>query len=782
MKIFFTALLFIVMVDVQATAATPPTVDPTYAMGAKAQAASPTVPAHPNALVSKWIWSSKTANETIFARKTFSLSKVPQSAVLSATADDSFEIYVNGHQVGGTPLPVQDMAWANVQQFHVEKFLTAGPNIIAVKAVNQGGAAGLMARLDMDDKEVLTTDEHWLISDQADLSPQWNQVGFDDSHWTPAIIVAPYGEGPWGNALVNWPGAQNDAPYMAHLIIPAKSVQVISGAEQITGNEMFNTGSETQIKITPGKSTDSSQPVLLVDFGQELAGRLQVWGTDGTTVSVTIGESKEECDHVEPKLDNNGPFELHLAGSEPASTSYTAFRYAKLTFQGQTPVEIKRIACDHKYYPVRYRGSFDCSDPLLTRIWYTGAYTAHLCMQEQIWDAPKRDRGLWIGDLQVTGQTINTVFADKFLMELSISEVRDEAQHGRPPTELPTTDVNTLPGYSAAWFCTLADFYRHSGDHEFLAQQHEKMISLLEYQQTEFDKQSVYINGTKWDFCDWAPGFVTDSPLARAATHLYIVYGLHEAVFLLRELGDTANADKYSAWADQLTAAARTQFIDPNTRTFGNRIQENVMAILSGVATPEEQTAIYAQVLQPDNPGWKAHMAGNVDESEVISPYYGYFVINALEKLGRHQDAVDLIRRYWGDMLRRGATTWWEKFDPAWPEDLKATLDKMPYLSLSHGWSTGPTSYLTQTVLGVRPTSAGYRTVEIHPQLGDLTWAEGDVPTPGGLIHVRIEHQANQLKTTIKLPTDISAAVLLGQKSFKADHAGTFRFTASNSP
>ena len=97
--------------------------------------------------------------------------------------------------------------------------------------------------------------------------------------------------------------------------------------------------------------------------------------------------------HGEPALDNSGPFTLTITDGEPATTPYSAFRYALLTFPSRQAATITKIACDHKYYPVAYKGTFACSDPLLTKIWYTGAYTAHLCMQEEIWDAPKRDRG-----------------------------------------------------------------------------------------------------------------------------------------------------------------------------------------------------------------------------------------------------------------------------------------------------------------------------------------------------------------------------------------------------
>ena len=77
-------------------------------------------------------------------------------------------------------------------------------------------------------------------------------------------------------------------------------------------------------------------------------------------------------------------------------------------------------------------------------------------MQEDIWDAPKRDRARWVGDLHVSGEVINNVFADKFLMEQTLTRLRDDAGNGH---------VNGIPGYSCAWICALADFHRHLGDY-----------------------------------------------------------------------------------------------------------------------------------------------------------------------------------------------------------------------------------------------------------------------------------------------------------------------------
>ena len=55
-------------------------------------------------------------------------------------------------------------------------------------------------------------------------------------------------------------------------------------------------------------------------------------------------------------------------------------------------------------------------------------------------------------------------------------------------------------------------------------------------------------------------------------------------------------------------------------------------------------------------------------------------------------------------------------------------------------------------MLGVRPTAGGFKTAEIEPELGDLSWAEGDVPTPNGILHVRAEKPKAGPRLRITLP------------------------------
>ena len=752
--------------------ARPPTLDPTYGLPlpTPARAAAP-------AATARWVWAASTGdNQTVYFRRAFSLAAVPRRATLYLTADDFFTLFVNGKEVDhSSPDPKDGNVWQHVHRVNLTPFLSAGRNVLAVQALNAGGAAGFVARLEVPGQAPVETDARWRV--WTGVAPEdWNAAGFDDAAWRPATTVAELTGGPWAGAggLISWPGYDVNVLYLAHLALRPVSVQTL-GSGTIEGAATLTGRGPVRLTSHPG-STSATNPVsLLLDFGREVAGRIQVTGLDGARVQVATGESREEC----LRSPWGGPHLLTCDTRGKAASPYSAFRYAKLSFLGARPTTLTGAALDFKYYPVQYKGSFACSDPLLTKLWYTGAYTAHLCMQEDIWDAPKRDRARWIGDLHVSGRVIDTVFADKFLMEQTMQRLRDDAQGGQPATASPKGHVNGIPGYSCAWVCTLADFHRHLGDYAYLHKQHDLLVSLLGYMQGELDDHNLFANNRHaWPFVDWSPGFDGDTPSARAATQMFYVRAAHDAVFLLHEMGDPANAAKYTAWADTLTQAARQNLLNAPTNTYGDRLQENAMAVYSGVATPSQKKAIYAAVLSPDSPAWDKTGTPAYNNG-VISPYYNNYVIYALSLTGHNESTLRVLRSYWGAMLAQGATSCWEAYDPQWPKkDFHANLyadgNHGYFVSLCHGWSSGPTSWLTERVLGVRPTGGGFKAAEITPDLGDLTWAEGDVPTPRGLIHVRADKAGSGLSVRITLPPGVDARVTLGGRTIRLNRAGTY--------
>jgi alpha-L-rhamnosidase len=158
-----------------------------------------------------------------------------------------------------------------------------------------------------------------------------------------------------------------------------------------------------------------------------------------------------------------------------------------------------------------------------------------------------------------------------------------------------------------------------------------------------------------------------------------------------------------------------------------------------------------------------------------VSTFYGFYVLEALARAGDYQPALDLIRTYWGAMLDRGATTFWEDFNVEWldgsaridelvppgKKDLHGDYGAYCYLgfrhSLCHGWASGPTAWLSEQVLGVKPLEPGCRRVRIAPHLGDLKWAEGTYPTPLGPISVRHERQTDgTIQSDIRAPQGVT--------------------------
>jgi hypothetical protein len=461
-----------------------------------------------------------------------------------------------------------------------------------------------------------------------------------------------------------------------------------------------------------------------------------------------MGESESEA----MKAPYLGVNQLTIAPHGTGHGPKTAFRYLKIRFvDGGPEVRFKAIRVDDIYYPVKYEGSFESSDPLLNRIWEMGAYTAHLCMQDGVWDASKRDRGRWMGDTDVSGRVIEDVFGERPLMEDTLDRLI-----GPAPVD---QHVNGIPGYSSFWFTGVADYYRHTGDKEFLEREHARMVQLLEYVDKEFDARNIYANKSNvWLYVDWSPDLNGDTPETRRATTLEFYRAYREAAWMLRELGDTANAAKYEARAAEVEAGAQKYLLDASTGAFGPRWQTNAAAVIGGAAQPEQYEAIWKNVL--------SQVGTRGTNSLILSPYYNYYVIRAMAEMGHREQALKWIRTYWGGMVAEGATSFWEAYDPSWyREDFHSSLQSDNrsgyFVSLAHGWSSGPTAWMMEQVLGIQPTGAGFSTVDIRPDLVDLDWAKGSEPTPHGLLKVDAKKTSKGMTIAVDVPEGVVAKVLV---------------------
>ena len=402
----------------------------------------------------------------------------------------------------------------------------------------------------------------------------------------------------------------------------------------------------------------------------------------------------------------------------------SGFRFVRIdNLDPELPVELSQVRAVLQVRDIPQVGSFRCDDERLNRIWAVGAYTVHLNMQEYLWDGIKRDRLVWIGDMHPEVSTINAVFGFNDVVPRSLDLTRDVT----PVTEW----MNGISSYSMWWVLIQEEWWLHYGNREYLGAQKPYLTALLKRLANLVGPDGKErIDGMR--FLDWP-----SSPNQQGVTaglQALLVMTLESGSRLMTALEDAETARLCSE------AAARGRKVVPDT----NKSKSGAALLsLAGMADAKSTSDTVLKVGGPKG----------------ISTFYGFYVLQALAKSGDTDTALDFIRTYWGAMLDFGATTFWEDFNLEWTNNAGRIDELVPpgkkdihgdygaycYVgfrhSLCHGWASGPTAWLSQVVLGVKPLEPGCKRVRVAPQLGNLKWAEGKYPTPLGPIHVRHERQ-----------------------------------------
>ena len=490
-----------------------------------------------------------------------------------------------------------------------------------------------------------------------------------------------------------------------------------------------------------------SKGALLLDFGVEIQGNIELFAPmlpdkEPRSVRIRFGESASE---TMVDLETKGAQNDHAIRDEIVTLPWlgkkivgpSGFRFVRIDAVGAKPVQLSQVRAVLQIRDLPYVGSFKCDDERLNKIWQVGAYTVHLNMQEYLWDGIKRDRLVWIGDMHPETSTIAAVFGANEVVPRSLDLTRDVT----PVTEW----MNGISSYSMWWILIHEQWWMHTGDRAYLAQQQPYLTALLKKLAGLIGEDGrEKIDGMR--FLDWP-----SSPNKQGVTaglQGLLVMTLESGARLMTTLGDADTAKLCTA------AAARGHKVIPEVN--GSKSGAALLA-LAGM-TDAKQTA---ELLKKDG-------------AKGVSTFYGFYVLQALAKAGEMDAALDIVRTYWGAMLDRGATTFWEDFNLEWLEgssridelvpagkkDLHGDFGAYCYEgfrhSFCHGWASGPTAWLSQSVLGIQALEPGFTKVRITPQLGSLKWAEGTYPTPRGIIRVRHERQADgSIKSDVKAPDGI---------------------------
>ena len=471
------------------------------------------------------------------------------------------------------------------------------------------------------------------------------------------------------------------------------------------------------------KGNDGS---LLVDFGKESMGYLVLEDIQGEgLVEIYYGESREEAldkEHCET-LDK-----FEVSGSRFQVPESKAFRFVYI----ETDVTIGKIAMDYEYLPFddKKSGSFRCNDEELNRIWEVGAYTMDLTTREFFMDGIKRDRWTWSGDA-IQSYLMNYYLRfDLDCVKRTIRQLR-----GKDPV---TAHVNTIMDYTFYWFKSILDYYQYSGDVAFVKEIFPRMVTLMNYCMIRTNTDGLMEGQPDdWIFVDWV-----DFPMHKRGTlcfeQILFVEALR-AMAVCCTICEDEDDGYYQMEAERTLKKVKELFWSEQHHAFLHAIEDgqmnpqitkfpNMFAILYDLVSEEEKQQMMQSVIL------------NKDIPAITTPYMRFYELAALCEMGLQKEVLPEIKAYWGGMLREGATSFWEKYNPEETGCQHLAMYGRPYgKSLCHAWGASPVYLMGKYYLGVKPTKPGYAEYEVRPVLGGLEWMEGEVPTPFGKIHVRMD-------------------------------------------
>ena len=153
----------------------------------------------------KWIWAgdAESLDKAAAGKRNFrKVFDAPQGAadepvLLALTADDEYEVFINGQVAAKTWGQLNDWRW--MRFVNVAKFIKPGRNLIAVSVTNAKlGPTGLLAVLKFANGMAVPTDASWVAAAQAPKGWKETAEGFSPDAWKAAAVAGDADCQPWG--------------------------------------------------------------------------------------------------------------------------------------------------------------------------------------------------------------------------------------------------------------------------------------------------------------------------------------------------------------------------------------------------------------------------------------------------------------------------------------------------------------------------------------------------------------------------------------------------------
>lgn len=458
---------------------------------------------------------------------------------------------------------------------------------------------------------------------------------------------------------------------------------------------------------------------IVLDFGKEISGGIRIITRDTKgypKIRISFGESLGESLAdlgIKGAQNDHSPrdFEATLSFMSDLTFGQTAFRFVKIELLDDVNLLVQNIYAVSRVQHFDFEGSIETDDALFNKILDTCKYTMKLCFQNgAVWDGVKRDRLIWSGDLNAELLCSMYVFGATPNIKNSLDFLKSDTPQGEW--------VNGLVTYSAWWVINLLNYCALSGDIDYLEDNREYIESVIGQMLENIDDDGFDFSkpGNK-PFFDWPTDehndrFIGSSLILLYMAELAVRFGFNSAEKMIKKLSFVL--DKKSEFKQTI---AFKQFITDK------KSNDDLLLL-------EENGA------------------------KGFSTFMSYFILCGLAKAGSKK-TVALAKEYYGAMLSKGATTFWEDFDLEWMDN-SCTIDELPKEgqrdihgdfgkfcyknyrhSLCHGWSCGAYAFTVEHIIGLKVYDF-FKKITIKPNLEKLNFIKASIPTPYGVMKIQI--------------------------------------------
>lgn len=497
--------------------------------------------------------------------------------------------------------------------------------------------------------------------------------------------------------------------------------------------ERYSLPVRVQETIEPVELIHTPAGELVLDLGQNLVGTfaLHVKAEKGTRVFVQTGEVMQKgCFYNENLRTAKAEYTYISDGVEktvvPTFTFY-GYRYVKI--EGLPDLRPEDFTALVLHSEIPQTGCMVTGHDKVNRLIHNVQWGQKGNFLDVPTDCPQRDERLgWTGDAQVFSATACYLrqcypFYRKYLHDMATEQRELE---GMVPDIVPSLDKG-YQGCASVWgdACTIIpwNLYRIYGDKTILAEQFDSMAAWVDYI-TSLDGED-HGWSRHFHYGDWLaldhPDHRPDQCLGGTdVAYICQVYYLGSARIVADAaalLGRTAEAEKYGALADKLTAYLKNEFFAPGGRCCVDTQTGLVLALKND--------------LSPNAAKCAARLSEKLDEThgKLQTGFVGTpFLCAALTDSGMERRAYDLLlnEEYpgWLYEVNLGATTIWERWNSMNPD---GTVSSTGMNSFNHYAYGSIFQWLSEYAAGLKAAAPGFRRAVIAPvpdvRLGKLDYS-----------------------------------------------------------